>query len=129
MGGGGFIGSITKAVKKVVKDPGKALLSASTMGLGTGLVGAAEREATGGVGAEILSGGAIESKQTKALKDAQSQSEAKQAGIVKKQADEQAAKDKARELRRTQQALGKRSLLFQGQGGSELGVQRKTTLG
>lgn len=127
--GGNPLKKVGKEFKRVVKDPGKALLAASTMGASTAAVGAAEREATGGVGAEMLSGGAIESKQTKALKDAQSKAEAEQAGIVKKQADEQAAKDKARELRRTQQALGKRSLLFQGQGGSELGVQRKTTLG
>lgn len=128
--GGNPIKKITKEVKRVAKDPLKAIAATSTMGIGTGLVGAAEREATGGVGAEMLSGGAIESEQTKALKDAQSKAEAEQAGIVKKQADEQAAKDKARELRRTQQALGKRSLLFRGQGGSELGVaQKKTTLG
>lgn len=129
MGGGNPIKKVVKEVKRVAKDPKKALLAASTMGASTAAVGAAEREATGGVGTEILTGGAIESKQTEALKSAQNKAEAEQAGIVKKQADEQAAKDKARELRRTQQALGKRSLLFKGQGGSELGVQRKSTLG
>lgn len=129
MGGGNPIKKITKEIKRVAKDPVKALAGASTMGVGTAAVGGAERAATGGVGAEILSGGMIESKQTQALKSAQSAAEAEQAGIVKKQADEANRKAKARELRRSQQALGKRSLLWQGQGGSELGVQKKTTLG
>lgn len=129
MGGGNPLKKVVKEVKRVAKDPVKAIAATSTMGIGTGAVGAAEREATGGVVTEALTGGMVESKQTKALKDAATAAEAKQAGLVKRQSEEADRVAKARENRRSQQALGKRSLLYQGAAGSELGVQKKQTLG
>lgn len=125
MGGGNPVKKAFKSAEKFVKDPKR--VAAATVSFGSSEI---DRAATGGAISEPLTGGVLESKQTKALKDAANKAEAEQAGIIQKQSDEVDEKAKARELRRIQQALGKRSLLFQGQGGSELGVApKKTTLG
>lgn len=129
MGGGNPLKKVVKEVKRVAKDPVKAIAATSTMGIGTGLAGAAEREATGGVITEAVTGGLVKSKQTKAMEAAASKAERKQEAVVKEISAETDRVAKMRDKRRAQQALGKRSLLWQGAAGSELGVQKKQTLG